>query len=118
MLRLLRYLFLAVVAVVLIVLALANRASVELHLLPVSMGDFLGFSWTVQLPLFLVIFGGILLGLLLGFVWEWFRAHRTRAEGKIAKKQAKRLEREVGKLSQNDGRPKDEVLVLLDKPSV
>ena len=32
----------------------------------------------LELPLFLVIFGGIVAGLLIGFVWEWFREHKHR----------------------------------------
>lgn len=116
MMRFLRYLVLAVIAVALIVLALANRDIVELHLLPASMGDFLGLGWTLRLPVFLVIFAGILIGLLLGFVWEWLRAHQTRASGNAAQKQVRKLEQQVGRIKQPDT-PKDEVLALLDRPS-
>ena len=116
MIRLLRYLFLAVLALVLIALALANRDAVALRVLPPEAGDFLGFSWTVQLPLFLVIFAGILLGLLIGFVWEWLREHKIRSTATRATRKATRLEGEVERLRERAQGPKDEVLALLEKP--
>ncbi|MDZ4096465.1 MAG: DUF1049 domain-containing protein, partial [Paracoccaceae bacterium] len=73
MIRYLRYLFLAALAVCLLTLALANRDLVVLRALPVDMAAFLGYSWAVTLPLYLVILGGIVAGLMIGFVWEWFR---------------------------------------------
>ena len=71
MIRALRLLFLGLLAVVLIGLALANRQIVTLRVLPLEAGSFLGWDWAVQVPLFLVILAGVLLGLLIGFVWEW-----------------------------------------------
>ncbi|WP_245615676.1 LapA family protein [Paenirhodobacter enshiensis] len=115
MIRLLRSLVLVLVALVLVVLALANRNIVELHLLPAAVGDFIGQDWTLRLPLFLVIFGGILAGVLLGFVWEWLRAHRTRASGQAAKKQLRKIERETAKAGATTDKPRDEVLALLDQ---
>lgn len=118
MIRLLRYLFLAVLALVLIALALANRDAVALRVLPPEAGDFLGFSWTVQLPLFLVIFAGILVGLLIGFVWEWMREHKLRSGATKALRKAATLEREVDRLkAKAEPAPKDEVLALLEKPA-
>lgn len=116
MIRLLRYLVLAVVALVLVVLALANRNIVELHLLPAAVGDFIGQDWTLRLPLFLVIFGGILAGVLLGFVWEWLRARRTRVSGQAAQKQLRKIERAAAKTGTAADKPRDEVLALLDHP--
>lgn len=116
MTRFVRYVILAFVALVLIVLAVANSQVVQVRLLPVSVAEFLGFGWTLSIPLFLVVFGGILLGLLMGFVWEWFRAHQTRATASAVKKKAKSLEREVDRLKKND-EPQDEVLALLEKPT-
>lgn len=116
MIRALRYLFLAALAVVLIVLSLANRAPVSLRVLPPEAGEFLGFSWTIELPLFLVILGGMLLGLLVGFVWEWLREARLRRTAVRATRKADRLERELGALRTATKGPKDEVLALLDGP--
>ncbi|MFC3060941.1 lipopolysaccharide assembly protein LapA domain-containing protein [Paenirhodobacter populi] len=118
MLRLLRLLALALVAIALIVVSIANRETVTLHALPLEAGSFLGYSWSVQLPLFLVILGGILVGLLLGFVWEWARERRIRVTAVKAKREVAWLEGEVDRLkSKTEEKPKDEVLALLDKPA-
>ncbi|MBK5946602.1 DUF1049 domain-containing protein [Rhodobacter veldkampii DSM 11550] len=114
MFRALRLLFLAALAVVLVTIAMANRPPVTLRLLPQEAGDFLGYTWTVQLPLFLVIFGGILVGLLIGFVWEWMRESRHRSAASKNARQVARLQREVSKLKGADPEQKDEVLALLE----
>jgi len=115
--RYIRYAILAVLAVILITVAVANRAMVTFHLLPEGLTGFLGLSWQVTLPLFIVIFLGIVLGILVGFVWEWARESKHRAEGKRAKKAAVSLAREVKTLKPESGGPADEVLALLDKKS-
>lgn len=111
-LRYLRYLFLAALAICLIVVALANRGTVTLRLLPEEMGHFAGVNWAIDLPLYLVVFGGILGGLLIGFVWEWLREARFRSEASRAKREAKSLQREVKRLAGDE--PKDDVIALLD----
>lgn len=118
MIKALRLLFLAALAVVLIALALANGEIVTLRALPPEAGDFLGLSWSVQLPLYLVIFAGILIGLLIGFVWEWLRERRIRVGHAQATRKAAHLEREVDRLKTKAEGPKDEVLALLDAPKV
>ncbi|HEY0275594.1 MAG TPA: LapA family protein [Paenirhodobacter sp.] len=118
MLRLLRYLVLALIAIVLIVVAVANRDPVTLHALPLDAGSFLGYSWSVNLPLFLVIFGSMLVGLLLGFVWEWARERRIRVSAVKARREVAWLEGEVDRLKSKVGaKTKDEVLALLDVPA-
>lgn len=64
--RYIRYLFLATFAVGLVTLSMANRGMVTLNLLPAELSGFLGFSWSITLPLFLVILLGIILGRRLG----------------------------------------------------
>lgn len=115
MFRYLRYAFLAVLGLVLITVALANRQTVVLRLLPEEMASFAGFQWELQLPLFLVVFGGIVAGLLIGFVWEWLREARHRAEASRAKREAATLEREVKRLQKDEPAQNDDVLALLDK---
>lgn len=116
MFRILRLLVLAVIALALVVISMANRDPVLLRVLPAEAGDFLGYSWTVHLPLFLVILGATLVGLLLGFIWEWMREHRIRRTAVKAKRDVAWLEGEVDRLkSKADEKPKDEVLLLLDK---
>ncbi len=113
--RYIRYAFLAALAVVLMTVALANRGAVTLHLLPEGVSGFLGWSWIVTLPLFLVIFGGILAGILIGFVWEWFREHRQRAEAAAHRREKEQLAREVSALKGADPKQGDDVLALLEE---
>lgn len=112
--RYIRYAFLAAIAVVLITVALANRGFVTLHLLPEELSGFLGYSWTLSLPLFIVIFIGVIAGILIGFVWEWLREHRQRAEAAAHKRERDRLAREVERLKGPRAEKSDDVLALLD----
>jgi len=114
MLRYIRYGFLAALGLALIVLALANRSIVALKLLPDGIAGFAGFNLTLQLPLFLVVFAGIVAGLLIGFVWEWLREARIRTEGNRAKRTAASLEREVRRLKAAPEQEEDDVLALLE----
>lgn len=115
--RYLRYLILAAIAFVLVVVALANRDTVTLNTLPQGLAEFPGMAplaQSVTLPLFVVIFGGILAGVALGFVWEWLREHRHRAEASRKGAEVARLERELNKVKGQRDAGKDEVLALLD----
>jgi lipopolysaccharide assembly protein A len=116
MIRTLRLVFLALVGLGLLTLALANRAPVALRLLPEDLAALTGLTWELELPLFLVIFGGIIAGVLIGFVWEWFREHSHRASASQKTREVARLERELAVLRDSTSiPPKDEVLALLDK---
>ena len=115
--RYLRFLFLALLAIVLLVMALANRNVVTLTLLPEEIAEFAGFNAAVSLPLFLVIFGGIVAGVVIGFVWEWFREHKHRAEAQTQRRERQRLEREVDRLKPASERHSDDVLALLETGS-
>ncbi|MEM7643498.1 MAG: LapA family protein [Pseudomonadota bacterium] len=111
----LRIVFLGLLALVLLILALANRASVTLRLLPEELGSYLGLRFDVTLPLFLVIFLAIGVGLLIGFCWEWLREHKHRAEASRQRAQKERLEKELAK-TKGVVPEQDEVLALLDEP--
>lgn len=114
MLRFLRLLFLAVLAIVLVAVASANRQIVTLRLLPEEMDSFLGFGWSVEAPVFLAIFAGIIAGLAIGFVWEWFREAKHRSAATEHRREAGRLEREVRRLKDARPEPEDEVLAILE----
>ncbi len=113
--RYIRYAFILALAVCLLTIAMANRASVTLHLLPEELAGFALLPNTLELPLFVIIFLGIVAGLLIGFVWEWFREHRIRAEAVRAQRDVKKLEREVVRLKGDKADDKDEILALLEK---
>jgi uncharacterized integral membrane protein len=114
MMRMLRLLFLAVLGIALVAVASANRDLVTLRLLPEEMDSFLGFGWSVQLPLFVAIFAGIVAGLGIGFVWEWFREAKHRTAASQHKREAGRLEREVSRLKAEKPEADDDVLALLE----
>jgi lipopolysaccharide assembly protein A len=112
--RYLRYGFLALLAICLLIVALANREPVTLTLLPEELATFAGFDFSISLPMFLVIFGGIVAGVMIGFVWEWFREHKHRAEAATQRRERERLEREVHRLKPASEREQDDVLALLE----
>ena len=108
-----RYVFLGLLALVLMVLALANRAPVTLRLLPEDLGLALGFGQGLTVPLFVVIFAAIALGLLIGFVWEWLREHKHRVEARQQRAEKEKLEKQLARTKTTEG---DDVLALLDQP--
>lgn len=112
--RYIRYAFLACLAVALITVALANREMVVLRLLSDELGEVLGIGGTVELPLFLVIFGGIVAGVAIGFVWEWLREMKYRGAVTSERREKEKLRREVDRLRAKDEAPKDDVLALLE----
>jgi putative membrane protein len=118
--RYLRYLWLASVAFVFVILALANRGSVTLATLPDGLAQIPGMSvlaLSAEVPLFAVLFGGVVLGLVLGLIWEWFREHKHRADASRKTAEVNRLQRELKKAKGPQGDGADDVLALLDKAS-
>ncbi|MGJ8546529.1 MAG: LapA family protein [Sulfitobacter sp.] len=115
--RYIRYACMAVFAVALIAVALANRVIVPLQILPTEVSGWFAVNPSIEMPLFLVILGSILVGLLVGFIWEWIREYGQRAEAARQAREMRRLEREVAKLKAAKHEGKDEVIALLDKAS-
>lgn len=115
--RYVRYAILAMLAIVLFTLAIANRDPVVLRFLPPGMAEAMGGSWAVQMPLFLVILGSAVIGLGVGFIWEWLREHRYRRTARKATQEARKLDAEVSQLRRETGnglKAGDDVLALLD----
>lgn len=116
MLRYLRYLVLAAIAVVLVVFAFANSGFVTLQLLPGDLGTLVGYNLSADIPLFGVLFGGIVIGVLVGFVWEWVREHKHRAVAAEKTRELARMERELANMASTKLDPVNEVLALVDSP--
>jgi uncharacterized integral membrane protein len=116
-LRYLKYLFLIIVALVLVLMAFANREMVLLEVIPENLAPWLGLQYAFELPLFVVVLGSVMVGILVGFVWEWLREHRHRTEAKTHKRTAKALEREVQTLKGPGRDGQDEILALVDGTS-
>ncbi|MEM9395551.1 MAG: LapA family protein [Pseudomonadota bacterium] len=117
--RYIKYLFLAILAICLLTIAFANRNLVTLTLLPGEMGAFAGYNASISLPLYVVIFGGIAAGLLIGFFSEWLRETKHRNEASRQRTEARRLKREVEvmKSQKTVDEGKDEILALLEDGS-
>jgi uncharacterized integral membrane protein len=112
--RYIRYAFLAILTICLVTLALANRGIVTLKALPEGMSGAFGMSPSIELPLFIIIFLSIAAGLLIGFIWEWMREYRHRADARQKTREVGKLKSEIDALKQEKHEGKDEVLALLE----
>jgi len=112
-----RYAFWVIVGVCLILIGLANRDFVTVRAMPQALGDLLGLSPDISLPLFIVIFLSVGAGLMIGFLWEWVREHRIRADARGKAREVETLRREVQQLkgAAAGAKSDDDVLALLEK---
>lgn len=113
MMRVIRVLFLGVLAVALITVAMANRGPLSVRLLPSEVSRLAGFDWEITLPTFVVLFAAGVIGLALGFLWEWLREHKHRARAASERKERQRLEQEFSKAG-NSSASHDEVIEILE----
>ena len=74
-------------AILVVAFAVANRHGVIVRLDPLPV--------EIELPLYVVAFGGVLIGLLVGGLASWLRGGRWRREGRRQRRRATRLEREL-----------------------
>jgi len=112
--RYVRYGFVAIIGLALLVFALANRDPVTVRLLPANLADFLRLGVILRVPLFIVMFAGVVAGLVIGFIWEWLREHKFRAAATHHKRESAKLSREVRDLRGATARGEDDVLALLE----
>jgi putative membrane protein len=112
--RAIKYLFLIAVAVALVVLAMANRDPVTLTLCRRNWHCGRASTSTIELPLFVVILGGVATGVLVGL--RLGMAARASPPGcrKTNHREAKKLEREVEALRGKKNEGRDEVLALVE----
>ena len=112
--RLIRTLFLFFLAILLFLISVANSEKVTLYFLPENLAALFKFKIAVNIPLFLVFFSGIFIGLVIGFVWEWLREYRFRVEASNYQKRLFKAENELSELYAKENK-KDDVLTLLEK---
>lgn len=114
----LKYVFWALVAVLLVLVGLANRDATTLQAMPTAFANLFNISPEVTLPLFIVIFIAVGAGLLLGLIWEWIREYPERVEARARAREIERLRAEVAQLRAATASPEkgDDVLALLDAP--
>ena len=112
--RLVRTLFLIFLAIILVVISIANSENVSLYLLPTDLSSLMGTTISINIPVFLVFFSGIFIGLIIGFLWEWLREHKFRVEANLNDKRLSRAEAELSEMRTKDNKG-DDVLTLLEK---
>lgn len=110
--RYFKYIVLAAFMLVLVLVALANRGAVSVALLPEGLPY--ADTLTRDVPMFAVIFAAIGVGLLLGYVMEYFREHKYRRQAAVKNREAAQLAAEVASLKKTTGSGKDDVLALLN----
>ncbi|MCZ0813662.1 MAG: LapA family protein [Pseudomonadota bacterium] len=115
--RYIRYASIAIFAVALILVALANRGLVAVKLVPDELSGLAALNPSHEVPLFVVIYGGIVAGLVIGFIWEWIREHGERVAAARQARELRALRAEVRRLKGEKHEGKDEVLALLDEAS-
>jgi len=115
--RYIRYASIATFAVALVLVALANRGLVTVQVLPNELAHLAALNPSYDMPLFIVMFGGVLAGLVIGFIWEWIREAGERAAATRQAREMERLKSEVRRLKGEKHQGKDEVLALLEEAS-
>ncbi len=109
------YTFWGLVGICLILVGIANRDIVTVRAMPEMIASPFGISPDIELPLFMVIFAGVGLGLLIGFLWEWVREHRIRAESRAKSREVAELQRQIDRMTDEKHKGKDDIIALLDK---
>lgn len=82
-------------AVVAVVFAITNRALVTLNLWPLGV--------TVKAPLFLILLGGVFVGLLIGGTVAWLSGAKARRRAREAERRSAELQREIARLQRERG---------------
>jgi uncharacterized metal-binding protein len=95
MLGFLKALILLPVAIVVVLLAVANRAPVLVSFDPFSKGQ---PELSVTLPLFALILASVALGVVLGGIGSWLAASRQRRERRMSARELNRLKAEADRL--------------------
>lgn len=109
-----KYGFWLIVAICLVIIGLANAEPVHLQAMPAWLSNLVGVAPKITVPLYVAIFAGVALGLLIGFLWEWVREHKHRVAMNARAREVNKLEREVSRLRTEKHEGKDEVLALLE----
>jgi len=98
MISVLRLIFYAVVILAALYFAEANRGPVRISLDPFPGGETTGPSF--EAPLFLVVLGGVALGVVLGASSSWLRHREVRRAARLARAEAVKAQSELERLRQ------------------
>lgn len=98
MLALLKALIVVPIALVLILIAIANRAPVIVSFDPFERG---ASEFSFSVPLYALLLGTLLLGVLIGGFGAWLSAGRQRRSGRASRREVGRLKQETDRLRTN-----------------
>ncbi|WP_025897324.1 LapA family protein [Sneathiella glossodoripedis] len=100
--KLISWIFIAALALVVIILSVGNKAPVVFSLYPLP--------FEMELPLYILILAGAFIGVLLGSVRTWIADGKARSENRAHKQEVLRLKAELAKLEaqQSENRSTDE----------
>lgn len=112
--RYLKYLVLAILAALCVVLAIANRGPLTLNLLPAG-GAIENFApdaliLSLTLPVYVIVLAAVLLGVVLGLFMEMVRETGHRREERRYKREAAELWRDNQRLKKKLGEEEDDIL--------
>jgi uncharacterized integral membrane protein len=85
------------IAIVVVVLSVANRGSVTFSLNPLGEA---GPGWSATGPFYVFLFAAVAFGIVIGGVATWFRQSRWRQAARVARADAEHLRAEVAALRQ------------------
>ena len=95
--------------------AVSNNQIIEVRILPDNFVGVLGLKSIYSLPFFVILYPTLVLGLLLGFFFEYFRERKYRVKLKQAYKDIKFLQSEKKKLKFRNSDGDSEILNLIDR---
>jgi lipopolysaccharide assembly protein A len=88
--RVLFWILMAPIVAVVVAVAVNNTGKVDVDLWPAP--------YQLQAPIYLVLYGGVLFGLLFGAVWTWIGGGRTRARAREEARRRRAAEQELARL--------------------
>ena len=113
--RVIKIVFIAIIMVIIMTLALANRQAVEVSLVPDQLAPFVPFASSMTLPLFVVGLLSVLFGLVIGIIMEYLREMSIRREVTRKGVQVEELKRQNSRLKEKTQEGENEILALVSK---
>jgi uncharacterized integral membrane protein len=105
--RTIKMIVLGLLAVVLVLLGVANMAAVDLYLLPPALA---GERFSLKsVPLAAAVLAAVLVGIIVGQVLEWFRERGQRRVAEEKRREIAQLRQEVSHLRQQLGDRADDL---------
>lgn len=100
--RAFKFIFTAVIAVLLVILSAANGGDITVKLWP-DMSDYgLPSSPVIETQIFIVALVWLIVGFFLGMIREWLRETKIRFQGSRSRREAEALRKKVEQLTASD----------------